>query len=86
MEEFSASLNEFLAFRKYEILEDKGKVSKKMADSKAEVEYAEFNKQQKITSDFDLEVQRLLKKGSKIKSKLPEGTAADLVDSRGRFS
>jgi hypothetical protein len=29
MAEFSQSINEFLAFRKYEILRDKGKISKK---------------------------------------------------------
>ena len=63
MEEFSASINEFLAFRKYEILSDKGKVSKQMAVEKAEAEYAEFNKTQKITSDFDREVKLLLQKG-----------------------
>lgn len=65
MEEFAASINEFLAFRKYEILADKGNVSRQMAVSKAEAEYTEFNKRQRITSDFDREVQRLLKKGGK---------------------
>ena len=63
MEEFSASINEFLSFRKYEVLPDKGTISKQMAASKAETEYAEFNKTQKITSDFDREVKRLLEKG-----------------------
>jgi hypothetical protein len=53
MEEFSASVNEFLAFRKYEILPDKGVISKAKADQKAEAEYEEFNKTQKIFSDFD---------------------------------
>ena len=60
MEEFSASINEFLAFRKYETLKDKGTVSKKLASAKAEKEYEVFNKTQKITSDFDKEVKRLL--------------------------
>lgn len=59
MEEFSASVNEFLAFRRYEILPDKGKVSKQMAASKAETEYIEFNKTQKIISDFDRQVKQL---------------------------
>ena len=63
MEEFAASVNEFLAFRKYEILADKGNISKQMAAAKAEAEYAEFNKTQKITSDFDREVKRLMQKG-----------------------
>jgi len=62
MEEFSASINEFLAFRKYETLKDKGTVSKKLASAKAEKEYEVFNKTQKITSDFDKEVKRLLAK------------------------
>lgn len=62
MEEFAASINEFLTFRKYEILSDKGKISKQMAAAKAEAEYAEFNKTQKITSDFDREVKLLMKK------------------------
>ena len=62
MEEFSASINEFLAFRKYETLKDKGTVSKKLASAKAEKEYENFNKTQKIISDFDKEVKRLLEK------------------------
>ena len=62
MEEFSASINEFLAFRKYEILKDNGAVSKKLASAKAEKEYEVFNKTQKIISDFDKEVKRLLEK------------------------
>ena len=61
MEEFAASVNEFLAFRRYDILPDKGKISRQMAISKAESEYAEFNKTQKIISDFDKEVKRLTK-------------------------
>lgn len=62
MEEFAASINEFLAFRKYETLKDKGTVSKKLASAKAEKEYEVFNKTQKIISDFDKEVKRLLEK------------------------
>ena len=64
MEEFAASINEFLSFRKYEILRDKGKVSKQSAAAKAEGEYAEYNKTQRITSDFDRAVKKLGKKGS----------------------
>ena len=63
MEEFAASVNEFLAFRKYDILRDKGKISRKMAKEKATAEYVEFNKTQKITSDFDKEIKKLLEKG-----------------------
>jgi len=65
MEQFSASINEFLTFRKYKILPDKGKVSKQMALDKAGAEYDEFNKTQKITSDFDREVKKLIERGGK---------------------
>jgi len=64
MDEFSASVNEFLAFRKYDILKDKGKISAQDAKIKAEAEYTEFNKTQRLTSDFDREVKKLLGKGS----------------------
>lgn len=63
MEEFVASVNEFLAFRRYDILRDKGKVSGKMAKEKATTEYMEFNKTQTITSDFDKAVNQMLKAG-----------------------
>lgn len=63
MEEFAASVNEFLAFRRYNILRDKGKISGRMAKEKASAEYKEFNKTQKITSDFDKAVNRMLKAG-----------------------
>ena len=65
MEEFAKSVNEFLEFRKYDILKDNGKITKKMEEEKAENEYNEFNKHQKITSDFDkllLETKKLNKK------------------------
>lgn len=63
MEEFVASVNEFLSFRRYDILRDKGKISGKMAKEKATTEYMEFNKTQKITSDFDKAVNQMLKAG-----------------------
>ncbi len=65
MEQFSASINEFLTFRKYKILPDKGKVSKQMALDKSGAEYDEFNKTQKITSDFDREVKKLMDREGK---------------------
>lgn len=65
MEEFAASVNEFLAFRRYEILKDKGSVSRQTAFKKAEAEYNKFNKTQKITSDFDKEVKKMLKAGER---------------------
>lgn len=64
MEQFASSINAFLTFRQYDILPDKGKVSKKVADAKAKEEYNAFNKTQKITSDFDREVRKMLKSGN----------------------
>lgn len=63
MAQFSASVNEFLTFRKYQILPDKGKISAAQAKKKAEEEYDIFNKTQRIDSDFDKEVRGLLDKG-----------------------
>ena len=63
MSQFSASVNEFLTFRKYQILPDKGKISAAQAKKKAEEEYDIFNKTQRIDSDFDKEVRGLLDKG-----------------------
>lgn len=60
MEQFSASVNEFLAFRRYKILPDKGRVSTAQAKAKAEGEYDIFNRTQRIDSDFDKEVKVLL--------------------------
>ena len=59
MEEFAASVNEFLSFRKYQILADKGRVSRIQAERKASKEYDQFNKTQKIESDFDRVVKKL---------------------------
>lgn len=53
MSQFAESINEFLAFRKYQILQDNGKVSRNAANEKALAEYEIFNKTQKIFSDFD---------------------------------
>ena len=60
MEQFSASVNEFLTFRKYQILPDKGKISAAQAKKKAEEEYDIFNKTQRIDSDFDKGIRGLL--------------------------
>ncbi len=62
MEQLAISVNEFLSFNKYKILEGKGKVSKLQADKKAVKEYDTFNKTQKIISDFDKEIKKLDKK------------------------
>jgi len=59
MQEFAQSINEFLSFRRYEILPDKGRISHQMAKEKAAREYDIFNKTQRITSDFDREIAKL---------------------------
>lgn len=64
MQEFAESINEFLTFRKYEVLSDKGKISKKQADNKAEEQYNIFNKTQKIESDFDKVIKSFKNKGA----------------------
>ena len=62
MEQFAASVNEFLSFRRFQILPDnhKGSISHEDAQKKAEAEYNEFNKTQRIVSDFDKEVSLFL--------------------------
>ncbi len=60
MEEFAASIDAFLSFRRYDILKDKGSISRKAALEKAHAEYEIFNRTQKINSDFDKELKRQL--------------------------
>lgn len=62
MESFAESVNKFLAFNEYQILEGYGSISRQQAELKAFAEYDKFNKQQRIESDFDREVKKLLKK------------------------
>ncbi len=62
MEQFAASVNEFLTFRKYQILPDKGRISAAQAKAKAESEYDIFNKIQRIDSDFDKQIKGMLDK------------------------
>lgn len=64
MEEFASSVNEFLTFRRYEILSDKckGRISRQDAWKKAQTEYDIFNKTQTIHSDFDEMVKEMLGK------------------------
>lgn len=61
MEQFAASVNEFLEFRRYDILDGNGKVSRDQADEKAFEEYEIFNRTQKIDSDFDKVIRRIKK-------------------------
>lgn len=53
MSDMAASVDKFLSFNEYHVLTHKGRVSKTSADQKALAEYAEFNRTQKIESDFD---------------------------------
>ena len=62
MEQLADSVNKFLTFNEYKILQGKGRISKLQADKKAVKEYDEFNKTQKIISDFDKEIKKLGKK------------------------
>lgn len=62
MEQVAESVNKFLDFNEYKILEGSGSISKAQAQSKAYSEYDEFNKTQKIESDFDKEMKKVLGK------------------------
>jgi hypothetical protein len=64
MESFAESVNKFLSFNEYQILEGFGTIRRKCAEQKAIVEYEKFNKQQRIQSDFDRELKKFLKKGA----------------------
>ena len=61
MEEFALAVDDFLNFKRYAILQDKGTMSKKIADTKARSEYDIFNKTQSIESDFDKQIKKLVK-------------------------
>ena len=60
MKQFSDSVNEFLTFRRYQILPDKGRISAAQAKAKAEQEYEIFNRTQIIDSDFDKHIRNLI--------------------------
>lgn len=62
MAQLAESVNKFLTFNEYRVLQGKGKISKFQADKKAIMEYDEFNKTQKIISDFDKEIKKIGKK------------------------
>ena len=61
MEGLSESVDKFLNFNEYKILEGKGKISHQQALTKASSEYERFNKTQKIISDFDKQIKKLKK-------------------------
>ena len=64
MDGLAKSVDKFLNFNEFKILEGKGTKSHKQAIAKAEKEYDQFNKTQKIVSDFDKEVKKLTQKGT----------------------
>jgi hypothetical protein len=53
MADMAEAVDKFLTFNEYRLLAEKGRISKANADKKALAEYAEFNRTQKIESDFD---------------------------------
>lgn len=59
MEDFAGSINAFLSFQQYEILDGCGKISRERAAEKAGQEYEAFNRTQRIVSDFDREIKQL---------------------------
>jgi hypothetical protein len=69
MEDLAKSVNKFLNFNEYKILQGKGRISHDKAEQKAITEYDAFNKTQKIESDFDREVVKKLKAVEEKKSK-----------------
>jgi hypothetical protein len=66
MVDFAESVNKFLSFNEYKILDGRGKISKGQADKKALAEYEVFNKTQPIESDFDRVVKKFLKNNEKL--------------------
>ncbi|PKP24547.1 MAG: cell filamentation protein Fic [Bacteroidetes bacterium HGW-Bacteroidetes-2] len=66
MEGLANSVDKFLNFNEFKILDGKGKVAHSKAISKAGIEYDQFNKTQKILSDFDKELKKI---GNKNKEK-----------------
>lgn len=61
MAKLAESVNKFLAFNDYEVLENSGSISREQAKQKAKEEYTEFNKTQKLISDFDKQISKLTK-------------------------
>lgn len=60
MSDFEKSIDKFLDFQEYKILDGTGYISAGKARDKAKLEYDEFNRTQKIKSDFDKEVQAFI--------------------------
>ena len=65
MEALAQSVNKFLSFNEYKVLEGFGTISHQQAIDKASLEYDTFNKTQKINSDFDKQIKSLELKSKK---------------------
>ncbi|MGE4422359.1 MAG: virulence RhuM family protein [Pseudodesulfovibrio sp.] len=59
MKAFADSVNRFLEFNEYKVLEGYGSISRRQADAKARSEYEKFNATQRIESDFDKAVKAI---------------------------
>lgn len=65
MEEFKFSVDKFLDFQEYRVLDSKGEISFEKAKEKASEEFEIFNKTQLIESDFDKFSKKVLSKENK---------------------
>lgn len=61
MKGLAESVDKFLNFNEFKVLEGKGSMSHRQAVKKASKEYDQFNKTQKIISDFDKQIKKLKK-------------------------
>lgn len=71
MTDMAASVDKFLTFNEFKVLTNRGRISKTLADQKALAEYAEFNRTQKIESDFDKILKATKALGSEAKKSTP---------------
>lgn len=79
MDEFASCVDKFLSFNEYEILDGLGSVKMQNAKDKATKEYEEFNKTQKIVSDFDKVIKKLKDKNDERRvKKFLQGNGANL--------
>jgi len=69
MQGFAESVNKFLEFNEYKVLDGYGSISRTQAEQKAWAEYEKFNKNQNIESDFDKQTKALLKAQKKLGGK-----------------
>lgn len=63
MEKWAIKLDSFLEFNEYELLKDKGKISKVDAENKANLEYEQFRviQDKEYKSDFDKLIENIKK-------------------------